>query len=463
MKIMFETTKIILTENSRSIISKIKESPFLYIIFTGTILFSVFVFAYAFFFFVNIGLNLDITLEDIFFTVFFLFFLKSAADIYNNFVKSSALSYSLSTQVSQKKTIAEVFIGVLLIELMIWFLFSLLFLLSLLFFGINVNYPLEYIYFTLGVISAACLGSTISIFFFSQKRYRLLPPLILLGFCFQSRQPIYVMLTLPLAIFHVTWGIRNSIDSHLFSKRKERIKDKSNIKIRNTIKAFFHRETTVLYRDKLLFSFIFTSVTTGLFSGFLFVNGDEILIPEALRSQLGGFLPSMFMFLGIYVVVMYTGVFPALNLFLNEEKTMWILRHIPIRNENIIFGKISSLSLCFLTTIPFIPYITIFTGLDKIVFLIFFLIFSYIAGIIISVPLGVKYVGKKSDIMLLYSVSMILFVFLGIVSVFINMVERAYPYPIFLYAIILVIEIIALYVSIKISSQILSLKYKLAR
>ena len=313
------------------------------------------------------------------------------------------------------------------------------------------------------MISAVCLGSALSLFFFSPKRYRLIPVLIFLGFCFQSRQPIFVIFTLPLAIIHVSWSIKNSMDSHLFSKRKERIKDKSNIKIRNTIKAFFHRETTVLYRDKLLFSFIFTSISTGLFSGYLFVNGEEILIPETIRNQIGGFLPSMFMFLGIYVVVMYTGVFPALNLFLNEEKTMWILRHIPIRNENIIFGKASSLSLCFLTAVPFISYITIFTGLDKIVFLIFFLIFSYIAGIIISLPLGVKYVGKKSDIMLLYSVSMILFVFLGVVSVVVNIIESTFTYPIVLYILILLLEIIVLFVSIKISSQILSLKYNSIR
>ncbi|KYK28812.1 hypothetical protein AYK20_06575 [Thermoplasmatales archaeon SG8-52-1] len=460
---MFETTRIVLIENSRSLLSKIRESPILYLIFTGTILFSVFVFAYAFFFFVNIGINLDITLEDIFFTVFFLFLLKSGADIYNNFVKSSSLSYSLSTQVNQKKTIADIFIAVLLIELMIWFSFSLLFLLSLMIFGIDINYPVEYLYFTIGVISSVCLGTAISIFFFSPKRYRIIAPLIFLGFCFQLRQPLYVVLTLPLAIVHATWSIKNSMDSHLFSKRKERIKDKSNIKIRNPIKAFFHRETTVLYRDKLLFSFIFTSISTGLFSGYLFVNGDEILIPEAIRSQIGGFLPSMFMFLGIYVVVMYTSVFPALNLFLNEEKTMWILRHIPVRNENIIFGKVSSLSLCFITAIPFIPYIMIFTGVDKLVFLAFFLVFSYIAGIIVSLPLGVKYVGKKSDIMLLYSVSMILFVFLGIASVVVNLIESTFTYPIIIYVLIILLEIIVLYISIKISSQILSLKYKLNR
>jgi len=459
---MFETTKVILKENTRSLINKMREAPFLYFIFTGTIVFSIFIFAYATFFFINIDINLDISLEDVFFTVFLMFLLKTVADFYNNFVKSNSLSYSLSTQVNQKRTIAEIFIAVFIIQLIIWFSFSCLFILALFSFGVNVSYPLEYIYFTLGVITAVCLGCSISVNFFSPKRYRLLPTLILLGFYFQIAEPLYVIFTLPLAIIHVTWSIKNSMESHLFSKRKERVKERSQIKIRNTTKAFFHRETTVLWRDRLLLSFVITSISTGLFSGYLFLYGDQILIPEPIRNQIGGILPSMFLFLGIYVVVMYTGVFPSLNLFLNEEKTMWILRHIPVKNDNIIFGKVSSLSLCFLTAIPFIPYITIFTGFDKIVFLIWFLIFSYIAGIIISLPLGVKYVGKKSDIMLLYSVAMILFVILGFFSIIADIIEKFSPYPIVIYIIILLTEFFALYVSIKISSQILSLKYKSA-
>ncbi|KYK33187.1 MAG: hypothetical protein AYK22_01375 [Thermoplasmatales archaeon SG8-52-3] len=459
---MFETTKVILTENSRSLKNKMREAPILYLLFSAMIIFSIFIFAYATFFFINIDINLNISLEDVFFTVFFMFLLKTVADFYNNFIKASQLSYSLSTNVKQTKTITEVFIAILLIQITIWFSFSILFLIALASFGVNVIYVFEYTIFTIGVIVAVCLGCAISINFFSPKKYRLLPMLILLGFYFQIREPLYVIFTLPLTIIHVTWSIKNSMESHLYSTRKERLKDKTQIKIRNTIKTIFHRETTVLWRDKLLYSFVFTSVSTGIFSGYLFLYGDEILIPEALRNQIGGLLPSMFLFLGIYVVIMYTGVFPSLNLFLNEEKTMWILRHIPVRNDKIIFGKVSSLSLCFLTAIPFIPYITIFTGIEKIGFLIFFLIFSYIAGIIISVPLGVKYVGKKSDIMLLYSVSMILFVILSFASVIVNMIERLFPYPIILYILIILCELLLLYASIKISSQILSLKYKSA-
>lgn len=459
---MFETTKIIITENKRSLINKIKKAPFLYFIFSGTIVFSIIIFAYATFFFVNIDINLNVSLEDVFFTVFFIFLLKVVADFYNNFVKSNSISYSLSTQVNQKRTIAEIFIAVFIIELIIWFSFSCLFILALFSFGVNISYPTEYLYFTLGVITAVCLGCSISVNFFSPKRYRLLPTLVLLGFYFQIGEPLYVIFTLPLAIIHVSWSIKNGMESHLFSKRKERIKEKSQIKIRDTIKAFFHTETTVLWRDKLLLSFVITSISTGLFSGYLFLYGDEILIPEPIRNQIGGVLPSMFLFLGIYVVIMYTGVFPSLNLFLNEEKTMWILRHMPVKNDNIIFGKVSSLSLCFLTAIPFIPYITIFTGFDKIVFLVWFLIFSYIAGIIVSLPLGVKYVGKKSDIMLLYSVAMILFVILGFFAVVADLIEQFFAYPIVIYIIILIIELVVLYLSLKLSSHILSLKYKSA-
>ena len=460
---MFETTKIVLTENTRSLIKKLKDAPFLYLMFSGMIIFSIVIFSFAAYFLINIETSLDISISDVFFIIFFIFFLKTVADFYNNFTKSHLVTYSLSTQVSQKRTAFEIFFAILLTELIIWFSFSLMFLFTLSIFRININYPFEYLLFTIGIITASCIGCAVSINFFSSKKYRLLPMLILLGFYFYVNHPLFVVFTLPIAVIHCAWSIKNSMDSYLFSKRKERTKERSLIKIQGTIKAQFHRETTVLWRDKLLLSFIFTSVTTGLFSGYFFLYGDEILIPEALRETLGGFLPSMFLFLGIYVVVMYTAVFPALNLFLNEEKTMWIIRYLPVKNDTVIYGKVSALALCFLTTIPFIPYISIFTGLDRLGFLLWFLVFSYIAGVIISVPLGVKYVGKKSDILLLYSVSIILFLVLGLMVSFINLIEKFYPYPIIFYLIILVFEIFILYFSLKASSQILALKYKSAK
>ena len=281
---------------------------------------------------------------------------------------------------------------------------------------------------------------------------------ILLGFYFFVREPLYVVFTLPLAVIHVIWSVRNSIHSYLFARRKQRIKEQSQLRVRSLIKAQFHRETTVLWRDKLLFSFVFTSITTGIFSGYFFLHGDEILLPESVRNTIGGFLPSMFLFLGIYVVIMYTSVFPALNLFLNEEKTMWIIKHLPVKNETFVYGKVSALFLCFLTAVPFIPYILIFTGFDQLGFLILFLIFSYIAGVIVSVPLSVKYVGKKSDIMLLYSVAMVLFLILGLMVTVFNIIEENFVYPAVLYLIIFLVEFLVLYLSLRLSSRILALK-----
>jgi len=459
MKRMLETSKIILKDNTRELIKKIQEAPVLYFIFAVMMIFSIFVFAYATYFLLNVETNLNVSLEDVFFTIFFVFFLKSAADVYNHFIMSSPLSYSLSTQIDQKKTIFEIFLAVLVMQLVIWFAFSSFFLVALAAFSVNVYYPLEYLLFTLGVITAACVGGAVAINFFSPRRYRLLPTLILLGFILNSKSMLYVSLMLPLAMLHVGWSIRNSIPSYLFVKRKERLKERAQVKVRSVINALFYRETTVLWRDKLLFSFVFSSVSTGLFAGYFFIYGEEILLPEVLRKTMSSFLPAMFVFLGVYVVVVYTAVFPALNLFLNEEKTMWIIRHIPVKNDVFIYGKTSALALCFLTAIPFVPYISIFMGFDQIAFVLWLLVFSYIAGVIISVPLGVKYVGKKSDIMLLYSVAMLLFAVLGTAATLGSMIRDHFAYPIAIYILTILAEIFVLYLSLKISSKILALNY----
>ena len=456
---MFETTKVILKENTRNLFKKIKETPVLYFLFTCMILFSVIVFAYTAYFLTVIDIGFIISLEDVFFTVFFVFMLKTIADFYNHFVKSPQVSYSLSTQINQKRTIFEIFLAIFLIQFIIWLSFSSLFLLIAVFFRFNIYYPMEYLFFTFGVIASVFIGGAISINFFSTKRYRLIPILILLIFAYQSRTMLFIVLTLPLALLHISWSIKNGMTSYLFSKRKERIKERSQVKIRNIIKTQFYREITVLWREKLLFSFILTSVVTGFFSGYFYLYGEEIFIPEVVRRSVDDFLPAMFMFLGVYVVIIYTAVFPGLNLFLNEEKTMWIIRHLPVDNDAIIFGKTSALTLCFLTSIPFIPYISIFIGLDRIVYLFWFLIFSYIAGFIVSVPIGVRYVGKKSDIMLLYSVAMLLFGILGAMSTIGNFIEKNFNYPFLMYTLILLIELLVLYISLKISSKLLSLNY----
>jgi hypothetical protein len=458
---MFETTKVLIKNNTRNIMKKIKEAPVLYIFFILMMVFSILIFGFTTFFLINYETELDLSLNDIFFLVLFSFFFKSAYDFYNHFVKAENVTYALATDVDQKKTIFEIFFGIFVINLLIWFAFSGMFIISLMIFNVDITFPLEYLIFTIGVIVSICLGCSICINFFSPERYRLIPNLILIGFFWLSKDPFFVTLTLPLAVLHVFWSIKNGVFSYQFIRRKKRVKERTQIKNRNVISALFHREITVIWRDNLMYSFVFSSCVTGFGAGYLFLYGDRLFIPESLIELYGGFLPSMFVFMGVFVVIVYTGVFPALNLFLNEERTMWIIRHIPLKSETIVFGKTSALALCFVTSIPFIPYISIFIGFDKIVFMIWFLVFSYLAGIIISIPLGVKYVGKKSDIMLLYSIAMILFAVLGSAAMLGLYIENQFQYPILFYFLILIAEIIVLYISLKISSSILTVKYPL--
>ena len=68
---MFETTKILILQNTRSLFSKMKESPILYSIFTAMTIFSILIFAYTTFFLLTIETELDVNLEDVYFIVFF--------------------------------------------------------------------------------------------------------------------------------------------------------------------------------------------------------------------------------------------------------------------------------------------------------------------------------------------------------------------------------------------------------
>ena len=456
---MFETTKIILTNNTRETLKKIKESPILYLFFIGIMVFSILLFAFLAFYVTVVDVNFHIELYDLFFLIFAVYIFKPAYDFYNYFINSGEISYALSTDIDFKKTISEVFLGVFSIDIFIWFGLSLLFLFFCFLFGLNIAMPFEYMLFNMGVISAIFIGCSIVLSFFSPNRLRLLPTAILLVFIFVSRHPIYVALTLPLSLLHLIWNLKNSIASYRCIRRKERISERSQIKIRSTLSSIFYKETTILWRNKLFFSFISSSAMSGLLAGYLYLYGDEIFIPASLRSTFGEFLPALFVFMGILIVVVYNSVFPALNLFLNEEKTMWIIRHLPVNVKKILMGKLSVLFLCFITTIPFISFILIFIGLDKLFYVTWFLVFSYIIGVIISLPLGVKYVGKKSDIMLFYSVTIILFGVLGFFSLVSTYIYNNMSYAIPILLIMLVFEIPILYISIAISSEIYKLRY----
>ena len=155
-------------------------------------------------------------------------------------------------------------------------------------------------------------------------------------------------------------------------------------------------------------------------------------------------------------MTIYASVFISLNLFLNEENTIWIIRNLPISEKTIIYGKGFSLILPFFCSIPFIAYFSAFTQGESLFYLIWFFIFSFLAGVIISFPIGAKYIGKKSDIMLLYSVSMIILFILGISYSFTNIFYLFFLNNIIFYLLILLIEILLLYLSFNLSAYILS-------
>ena len=455
---MFETTKIILKNNTRNLLSKIKETPFLYFFFTIMIVSSIFLFAFVTLYFQRIETGFNLSTSDVFFLVIFALMVKSSVDFYNQFVKSEEIYYALSTPVKQKKTITEIFFSIFITNFAIWLCFSTLFILGLVLFGININFPELYLFFNLGIIAAICLGVSICINFFSKLRLRLFPMAILIAFFLYTQEPLFVVLTLPIALIHVIWSLNHAKESHQNIRRKQRTNNVAQIKKRSAIWAIFHKETTILWRDRLLTSFVSTSAFAGFAAGYFYLYGDELLIPESLRAMYGEFLPAMFIFLGVFIVVIYTAVFPALTLILNEEKTMWILRHIPIKNETLILGKTSSLLLCFVAGIPAIPFMIIFVGIENLAYLFWFLVFSYLASVILALPIGVKYVGKKSDIMLLYSVTMMLLLIIGIGSFAGTYIWENLPYPIIPSILIILIEFIALGVSIKISDNLLKFR-----
>jgi hypothetical protein len=436
-----------------------KDSPILYMFFSAMVFFSIVMFAFLAFFLLQTEISFNFM--DAFYAVFFLLLMKSASDLHTQFIAAPQVSYALSTQVPPRRTVAEILLTVFLINTMIWFSFSLLFLVVLVGLKVPIHYPVEYLLFSVSIISAILLGCSLSLHFFCTKKYRLIPTLLLLGFIWLSQSLLFTACMLPLAVLHCAWSLSHPLDSYRYVSRKERTSEKDQIRLRSSIPTLFIKEVTVIWRERLFFSFVFMSVATALGTGYLYRYGTDLFIPESIQRFVGGFLPSLFVFLGCYIVVMYAAVFPALNLFLTEEKTMWILRHLPVKNQTIVYGKTLALVLCFLTTLPFLAFVPIFLGADDLLFLLWFLGFSFLAAVIIAVPLGVKYVGKKSDILLLYSVAMILFVLLSTVGAGMNILRSVSTFPVLLLCLLLLLlELTLLYLSLRLSAWLLSHSFK---
>jgi hypothetical protein len=456
---MLETSLLLFTEITRNFRRKMKSSPILYSFFSAMIFFSIVMFAFLTFFLLHTKTTFNFM--DAFYAVFFLLLMKSATDVHTHFITAPQASYALSTHVAHRKTVGEIVLTIFLMNIGLWFSLSLLYILVLSALRISLNYPVEYLLFSINIIIAILLGCSLSLHFFSLKQYRMIPTLVLLMFFWFSQSLLFVACMFPLAILHCGWSLSHPLDSYRFVKRKERTKERAQVHLRGSLQTLFYREVTVIWRDRLYFSFISMSITTALGTGYLYLYGTDLFIPESIQKLVSGFLPTLFVFLGCYIVIMYAAVFPSLNLFLTEEKTMWILRNLPIKNETIIYGKTLALSLSFLATLPFLAFIPIFFGVDDMLFLLWFLGFSFLAAIIIAIPLGVKYFGKKSDILLLYSVAMILFVLLSIVGAGMNLLRSGATISILpLCVLLLLLELSALFLSLKLSAKLLSFPLK---
>jgi hypothetical protein len=416
---------------------------------------------FAFLTFFLLHTKTTLNFMDVFYAVFFLLLLKSATDMHTHFITAPQASYALSTQVAHRKTVGEIVLIILFINIGLWFSFSLLYILVLAALRISLNYPMEYLLFSIDIIIAILLGCSLSLHFFSLKQYRMIPTLVLLAFFWFSQNLLFVACMFPLVILHCGWSLSHPLDSYRFMKRKERKKERAQVHLRGPLQTLFYREVTIIWRQRLYLSFISMSITTALGTGYLYLYGMDLFIPESIKKLVSGFLPTVFVFLGSYIVIMYAAVFPALNLFLTEEKTMWILQNLPLKNETIIYGKTLTLSLSFLAMLPFLAFILIFLGIDDLLFLLWFLGFSFLAAIIIAIPLGVKYVGNKSDILLMYSAAIILFVLLSIIGAGVNLLRSATTLSILpLCLLLLLLELTMLFLALKLSAWMLSFPFK---
>ena len=450
---MFETTQILLTQISRNLFNKIKTAPILYSWFFIMMIFSILMMA-ALTYFVILT-ETELSLHDLFFTIFFLFVIKSSVDLHRYYIKSPPTTYALSTQTPHQTTLLNIITTILLINLIIWLFFSTLYLIFISTIHLQINHPTLYLIFLIGILHAILIGCTITIHLFSPHRQRLIPLILLFILFWLTQDMTLAALTLPFTLIYLLISLRQSLDSFLFTNRKPRTKDAAQLTPQSIIKTIFHRELIILWRDKLLLSFIITSITTALGTGYLILHGIDFFIPDPFKDTAQRLLPQMFIFLGIYVVTFYTAVFPALNLFLAEEHTLWILRHLPISNKTWVYGKSLTLTICFLTTLPFIAYILLFTPLENLPLIIWQLVVSYLAATIISLPLGAKYIGKKSDIFLLYSIGMILLIIQGF-TYGVGRILINEPHLTIIIPAVLFTEFLILFVVMNISSKILT-------
>jgi len=454
---MLETYNYLLLNIIRNFYRNVKSSILLYIFFSFMIISSIAAIAFITKFL--LAQNADVNLYDVFLMIFFLILMKSGVDFHKYYIKSNTIVYPLSTPVSHQRTISEIFLVVFWVQLGLWAFFSILFSVFIMIGGVHLAYPIEYIQFTMGVMLGTILGSLVAMHFFNSKRYRLIPIPIFFLLLWLYHEPISTLIILILAASYLIISFKWALSSYQFVKRIERKKELKQVKIRDTLRAIFHKETTILWRDRLLLSFVFSAVTIGGFSGYLAKFGGDSILPEGIKQLARFITPSMYGFLGVYVLTIYTSVFTSLNFFLSEEDTEWLIRNLPVKEKTIMQGKAFSLILPFICTIPYIAFFSAFRGLNMIPSMMWFLVFSFLIGVTISFPLGAKYMGKKSDVLLLYCVAMIVFIILALALVFESLIGLYTNFLVPFYIITILFAFVFMLLSMNFSTHIFRLKY----
>jgi hypothetical protein len=454
---MLETYNVVLIHSVRNLKKNMVSSPVLYLLFGSMMVFSIVLLGYLTLFLMKTEVPLDI--DDVFLVIVFLFVLKASYDFYNYFTKSEPLTYVLSTGVSHRVTVFEVFLVVFWVQLGLWVFFSSLYTSTLVGIGINPSYVVVYLKFTCGVMLASVLGVCFVLHYFSSKKYRLLPFGGIFAVLWYWNDLMVVVVLLGCAVVYLVWSMTYALDSFQYVPRKNRKKEETQVWLQSPRKAVFYKEITTLWRERVLFSMIFSSVVMGAGAGYIARFGTENLLPASLQVLAARIAPESYAFFGIYVLTIHGAVFISLSLFLNEEQTLWLLHHLPVSMKTIVVGKALALCIPFVCSLPFLAYYLAFTGGESFVFLAWFLVFSYIAGVILCFPLGAKYVGRKSDILLLYSVSLVIFIILGFMFSLNSVLPLFGASPVALYGVVTIIEVVLLWVSLQVSAKVLSLKY----
>jgi hypothetical protein len=262
-----------------------------------------------------------------------------------------------------------------------------------------------------------------------------------------------------ISIFYIVlfWiSSRNVLKGYLFQQQKNKIHKDESTQFPGSFWSVCVKEWVFLWRERLLASIVFSASFLGISTGYLAVFGQSLFLPEELRFFTNHLSVETYAFVGIYVLVVYTAVFITLNLFLTEENKVWLIKSVPLSAESFVLGKIVAMILPAIASIPFLAFFLAFTQGESTGLIIWLFVFSFLSGVIIAAPLGSKYIGKKSDILLLYSVSLIMLLISGIGFSLVELARGLQSYAFIVLGGTLVILLCLLIISVKVSAFFLN-------